>query len=337
MTRVVDQTFVSFAQNGEDVVLWRALKHIDGGCYVDVGANHPTVESISRAFYNRGWRGITVEPVPEFARLHREERPDDILVDTVVAAKSGEEMTLQVVEGTGLSTLVDSIGTQHARDGYAVHGLTVTSRTLDDVLGAAGWEGRDIHFMTIDVEGAEGDVLRGLDLRQWRPWVLVIESTRPNSTEQSHEAWEAMVLEADYEFCLFDGLSRFYVAAEHADALRASLSYPACIHDGYTTLPQERLRAQVAEVEGERETLRAKLNRMTDDAVRWRAVALTRWANAGDSARPTPDSSAQVDNLQQTVHHLHQEIDSIHRTLSWRVTAPLRAVRARQRSVAGNG
>ena len=31
------EAFVSFAQNGEDIVLWRALRHIRTGVYVDVG------------------------------------------------------------------------------------------------------------------------------------------------------------------------------------------------------------------------------------------------------------------------------------------------------------
>ena len=37
-------TFVSYAQNGEDVVLWRALSHVENGFYVDVGAADPETE-----------------------------------------------------------------------------------------------------------------------------------------------------------------------------------------------------------------------------------------------------------------------------------------------------
>ena len=91
--------------------------------------------------------------------------------------------------------------------------------------------------MVIDVEGAEAQALSGLDLQRWRPWVLVVEATRPNSTEPSHEAWERYLTEAGYSFCLFDGLSRFYVAAEHREALEASLSYPACVFDHYIPRP----------------------------------------------------------------------------------------------------
>jgi hypothetical protein len=69
--------FVSYAQNGEDVVLRRALANVEVGRYIDVGANDATVESVSKAFYDAGWSGITVEPVRKYAAKHRSERPRD--------------------------------------------------------------------------------------------------------------------------------------------------------------------------------------------------------------------------------------------------------------------
>ena len=65
--------FVSYAQNFEDVMLWRAFSHIESGFYIDVGAQHPTIDSVSLAFYERGWTGIDIEPVPEYASLLREQ------------------------------------------------------------------------------------------------------------------------------------------------------------------------------------------------------------------------------------------------------------------------
>ena len=73
-----------------------------------------------------------------------------------------------------------------------------------------------IHFMVIDVEGAEGEVIAGLDLRRFRPWVLIVESTAPLSNEATQGSWESRVLESGYRFAAFDGVNRFYVAEEHA-------------------------------------------------------------------------------------------------------------------------
>src|SRR4051812_19442188 len=59
-------TFISYAQNYEDIMLFRALRHVADGFYVDVGANSPDEHSVTKAFYERGWRGINIEPVMEY-------------------------------------------------------------------------------------------------------------------------------------------------------------------------------------------------------------------------------------------------------------------------------
>ena len=71
-------TFISYAQNYEDVMLWRALKHIDKGFYVDVGANDPIIDSVTAAFYERGWRGINIEPMRSYHEHLCAARPLDI-------------------------------------------------------------------------------------------------------------------------------------------------------------------------------------------------------------------------------------------------------------------
>jgi hypothetical protein len=46
-------SFISYAQNLEDVMLYRALKHVECGFYIDVGAQHPVIDSVTKAFYDR--------------------------------------------------------------------------------------------------------------------------------------------------------------------------------------------------------------------------------------------------------------------------------------------
>ena len=72
--------FVSHAQNFEDVMLHRALRHVTKGFYVDIGADHPTDLSVTKAFYDRNWRGIGLIPQsgwelrPEFSEFDAERR-----------------------------------------------------------------------------------------------------------------------------------------------------------------------------------------------------------------------------------------------------------------------
>jgi hypothetical protein len=60
-----------------------------------------------------------------------------------------------------------------------------------------------------------------MDFVRWRPWVLVIEATLPNSRETNHQAWEQLVTGQRYRFAWFDGLNRYYVAEEHPELLGA--------------------------------------------------------------------------------------------------------------------
>ena len=55
-------SIVSYSQNFEDVMLWRALKDVENGFYIDVGANHPAIDSVTKLFYENGWSGINIEP-----------------------------------------------------------------------------------------------------------------------------------------------------------------------------------------------------------------------------------------------------------------------------------
>jgi FkbM family methyltransferase len=221
-------TFVSYAQNFEDVMLWRALKHIEKGLYVDVGAQHPVIDSVSKAFYERGWRGIHIEPVPEYAELLRKERPDETVLQVALAETEGT-LVLNVIPNTGLSTAVDGyahlyqehLGLEHQRIEVPVLTLRSALRSLT---------GKDVHWLKIDVEGFEGEVLRGWDSQTLRPWIVLVEATVPNSPEINYAKWDPILTQADYEFVYFDGLNRFYVSKEHSE-LAGAFSCPPNVFD----------------------------------------------------------------------------------------------------------
>jgi FkbM family methyltransferase len=321
---------IAYGQNAEDVVLRRALEDVEGGFYVEVGANDPTETSISRAFYDAGWRGVAVEPVEELAERFRQERPRDQVVQAAATAADVDTLTLHVIDDTGLSTLVSDISDEHRTAGYEARPVQVRGRALDGILAEADVPD-DIHFMVIDTEGSEAEVLAGLDLSRWRPWILVVEATRPRTSTPSHDGWEPGLLAAGYEFCLFDGLSRFYVAAEHADRLRDRLSAPASTLDAFTPLNSHRREQELAAVRDELhrtaeelEHAQRELHETQQELIRWRGAVLARWAEAADGGGPV-DSRPNHE-----VVRLRTELAATHATLSWRITAPLRAVQERR-------
>ncbi|ALN79233.1 FkbM family methyltransferase [Lysobacter antibioticus] len=207
-------TFISYAQNFEDVILHRALADVEAGFYVDVGAQHPLRDSVTRAFYERGWRGINIEPVAMWHGLIEVDRPEDLNLRIAVGASEGEIAFFEVAD-SGLSTVDKDLAAKYVSEGFSVAMAVVKLRTLDAVLAEHGRE--QIHFLKIDVEGAEAEVLKGLSLKQVRPWIIVVEATRPNTQIDASGAWQHMLTDADYSQVYYDGLNCFFLAKEHQE------------------------------------------------------------------------------------------------------------------------
>ncbi|AXF85216.1 hypothetical protein DTO96_100942 [Ephemeroptericola cinctiostellae] len=216
--------FISYAQNFEDVMLWRALKHVKNGTYVDVGAQHPLIDSVSKAFYDHGWRGIHIEPVQQYADLLRLERPDETILQVALGEDNGT-LEFEVINDTGLSTGVKKYAESHTHD-HDFHSETVIVPLLTISSALQFLKNQPIHWLKIDVEGFEQQVLKGWNSQILRPWIMVIEATEPLSTEPKHQQWESILTEANYIFVYFDGLNRFYVAQEHANLIDAFSSPP---------------------------------------------------------------------------------------------------------------
>ena len=98
-------------------------------------------------------------------------------------------------------------------------------RTLAALIAEAGLE--TIDFLKIDVEGAEADVLAGMDFERHRPRVILLEAVAPGSMAEASAAWERDLLAQGYRFAFFDRLNRFYVAEEAKDLAARLPAEPA--------------------------------------------------------------------------------------------------------------
>jgi FkbM family methyltransferase len=207
-------TFISYAQNYEDVRLWRALKDVGEGCYLDIGAQDPIRDSVSKAFYEAGWRGAHVEALPTYAAALRKDRPDEQVFEVAVGREPGAIIFYEFPE-TGMSTGIADIARRHSEQGFTVTMREVPVITLEEIFGQFGAE--TIHWMKLDVEGMEDAVLASWGDAQQRPWVLVIESVHPATRASMDEKWRDGVRARGYQEVAFDGLSRYFVAEEHAE------------------------------------------------------------------------------------------------------------------------
>jgi len=208
---------LSYTQNLEDYHLSLAFPGKATGTYIDIGAGHPVADNVSFWFYERGWRGIVVEPQPDLAALYPRLRPRDTVVSALVGRETGESDFYLVDRLHGLSSTVEQHAQKAKAFGASYRTLRLPVVTLASLCETHGLD--DIDFLKIDVEGAEADVLFGGDWKRFRPKVIVAEAMAPGSGEPAWEDWEPLLLAQDYRFALFDTLNRFYVAAEHPEIL----------------------------------------------------------------------------------------------------------------------
>lgn len=346
-------SFVSYAQNFEDVLLVRALAEVESGFYIDVGAQHPVNDSVTKAFYERGWHGINLEPVAEWHALLQADRPRDLNLQVAVSDRSGM-LKLFEIEATGMSTAAAQFAEHHRAAGHALREIEVPCRTLSEI--CAEHKVGEIHFLKIDVEGQEGHVLRGFDLRRWRPWIILLESTLPNTMTSVHHEWEGVLLAADYVFVHFDGLNRFYVPREREAQLRERLTLPPNHFDQFIRhhdrLAHESAHQRALDLQAEQHEhvqTRALVQRWSDRAAELdgmvnrladqsenrlkamtdaqQALAEVQQALAAERA----ESARLRDNLNQQRNRAAQAEDELARTYasrSWRVTLPLRLASA---------
>ena len=337
-------SFISYAQNFEDVMIWRALKHVENGFYIDVGANDPTLYSVTRAFYDKGWHGINVEPVSEFFERLEAQRPRDINLK-IGAGECAGSFAFFDIPDTGLATSEAAVAQKHRDAGWVVNTIEIPVLPLSEIC-RSHVQG-EIHFLKVDVEGAEKSVLLGMDFQKWRPWLVIVEATVPLSQETAHAGWEGILTGAGYEFVYFDGLNRYYLASEHID-LKPAFATPPNVFDGFVLNVDQEARIRIAEAEA---IARSSRQRALDAEYKTaQAVAHAEWAEgvardqqvraeaawtqAVDAQEKVVAAEAAVaaertraDAAERWGNELLESLRAVYASTSWRVTRPLRLLK----------
>ncbi|MGN6312920.1 MAG: FkbM family methyltransferase [Rhodanobacteraceae bacterium] len=340
-------TFISYAQNYEDVMLFRALRDVEHGFYIDVGAQDPVVDSVTKAFYERGWRGINIEPAQHWHQKLQEDRPRDINLRVAASDHRGTLHFFDIAD-TGLSTTDKNFAAQHAAAGRRVDEYDVECRTLDEICAENAVE--QIHFLKIDAEGAEAAVLRGMPLDRIRPWIIVVEATLPNSQIPAWQEWQPY-LDAHGYLCIYeDGLNRFYLSPEHS-GLKEVFRFPPNVFDDFsqqrTVAALDHLQQEIALRDGAARKLREALALQTAEferqaeELRLQASEIVRLRLETDRMHGEIVSAGlaldrqreEIRTRDQVITSATEALRAMRASMSWRITAPLRWVSVKTRRV----
>lgn len=165
----------SFSQEGEDLLLRRIFENKKYGFYIDIGAHHPQRFSNTYIFYQKGWRGINIEPNPEMHELFLKIRRKDINIRTGVSEKP-DQLKYYMFHEAALNTFDGRLAHEYQNNAYKIkEEIIVGVCRLDDLLSSVMAPGINIDFMSIDAEGYDLSVLKSNNWELFRPKILLIE------------------------------------------------------------------------------------------------------------------------------------------------------------------
>ena len=200
-----NKKIVTYSQYNEDLILSAFLYDVKQGFYIDVGANSPEVDSVTKLFYKIGWHGINIEPIKSLYEELVKERPKDINLQLGIGSKPGFEVFREYVGKEGHSTFDEKQKQEYSSNNEYID-YKVRIDTLENVLKS--YKANHIHFLKIDVEGFEYQVVAGNDWRKYRPEIICIEANH------TYQDWESILIKNEYNLLIFDGLNKYYVAQE---------------------------------------------------------------------------------------------------------------------------
>jgi FkbM family methyltransferase len=165
-----------YSAYAEEWIIRDFFRDMRGGVFADIGAADWRVGSNTYTLErDLGWSGLAVDAAPGYAEGWRRNRPRSRFVQAIVDAVDGQPRTLYFLPEQPIMSSVDKTFTaMFAGTPQTVRG---TSARLDTLLAQAGITKLD--FLSMDIEQAEPEALRGFSVDRYRPALVCIEAHPP--------------------------------------------------------------------------------------------------------------------------------------------------------------
>lgn len=241
---MTDKRFASYARNHEDVLLWRVFRSFSTGTYIDIGAVDPECDSLTKAFHDRGWRGINCQPLPDRLERFRITRSQDLNLPILIGDVRSR-MRLYTGDRHGPPFTFDEESSQFwRRSGRVVATLDVEVRPIDEIVAESGWP--EIHFLRIDLSSSPPDAWTALCKSFCRPWIIVATSGTAGFPTVGMDESDRKLERPGYKQVYDNGFCRFLLREDRVDEFAAMLAIPPSTADEFSTLRERELEQQLA-------------------------------------------------------------------------------------------
>jgi len=190
------------------------------GVFVEVGAFDGISWSNTSCLAEVGWRGLLIEPVPEFAEQCRSRYAGNELIEVIQCAAGASDAQIKLMVGGSLTTASEALAAEYRDIEWSkslaerMVSIEVRQARLDDLLAERGIEpGFDV--IVVDVEGFEAEVFAGFSIERWRPRMLIVElaDTHPDlvTTRGSDAVLSRSITSAGYDIVYKDSINTMFV------------------------------------------------------------------------------------------------------------------------------
>lgn len=188
----------SYAQSGEDLIADFILTNlkINNPIYLDIGAHHPTYLSNTYLFYKKGSFGVCIEPDPELYAKIKKKRKNDLCINAGIGINSASEADFYIMSTRTLNTFSRTEAERYQSYGRQLIDkvVKIPLMTINDILDH--FIGKELNFVSLDVEGLDFEIIKAFDFDKQRPEVVCIETityTEDNSEEKEYPIIEYML------------------------------------------------------------------------------------------------------------------------------------------------
>ena len=164
---------ISYSQGGIDLLLNHIFRNKKNGFYIDIGCNHPIKNNNTYLFYKMGWSGINIDLDKKSIDLFKLFRPKDKNINCAISSSNSEKNLFFYHDKSPINTISDL--TANYQNAKVKEIKKIKTQTLNSIFNKLYLKNKQIDFISIDVEGHELDVIKGLDLKKYKPNVVVIE------------------------------------------------------------------------------------------------------------------------------------------------------------------
>ena len=163
---------------GEDLAALKFFKNEKKGFYVDIGCYHPTHINNTYLLYKKGWNGINIDVSQFSIDLFKFMRPDDLNYKCAVS-ETKKKVNLYYQKEHSQLTSINKLTAKKFIKG-SLKKKIINSFSLEEILSWGKYKDYEIDFLDVDVEGADLQVLKGLNFSKRKPKLICVEIHQKN-------------------------------------------------------------------------------------------------------------------------------------------------------------